>query len=419
MAVVNINGITGGSVPYTIKVYQVGNTTPIFTDTTVTNSYTGNFSHTNGQSYYAVVEKSGCTPYASSNTTLNCEVCTLTASFISYSCYSSTHYQVNFTISGGDGNYLYSLNGGGVWSVTDSTFSENIAAGTSSILISKSDFSCQTTVNLNPAIIPCELCFELFTNDLAIFCVSGTTQRKRVTLLISNNLTSGCPSGNYEYSDDNGVTWFTTSSSFDKIYDSWGANLIKFRYSLYPNKVWNVNVPEFSPTCNSGFYYVTSSCSCEYNGGVGLTGDWCRNIPDQYNNIPNSPSTYVASITNPSDGNSSVTRVVPIAVAFYSPVNNMRLVFSKTGGNFLNGTTTYDTGYIGGVYMFRTNLAEGETISFTIRSQSGGINCATLQTMCGASLPDVNSNSQFTWETQCSGLPNNEASIYWNESIIF
>lgn len=416
MGNISINGISGGTAPYTIKVYQVGNGSPIFTDTTNTSSYTGTFTHTNGQSYYAVVEKNGCTGFTSGNTSLNCQTCQLTASSLSYDCYSSTHYTLTFNISGGDGNYLYSKNGGATWSPAGSVFVDNIVLSTSSILIAKSDFSCQTTVNLNSSVNPCELCFNLSYNSVNVSCVTGSTERKRVTMDISNNITSGCPSGDYQYSDDNGNTWTTTTSSFNKVYDGYGGNTILLRYSLYPSKIWTVNVPAFNiPSCNEGYYYVANNCSCQFNGGVSLGGDFCGAGARTFQSIPNSPSTYVSSITNPGDSNPNNNLQVPIYIAFYSPMTNMRLVFSKTGGTFLNGTTTYDTGYIGGVYMFKHILGEGQTVSFTIRSQMGGINCASVVTICG----DAVGGSVYTWDVACSGLPNNQASVFWNEAISF
>lgn len=419
MGQITINNISGATPPYTVKVYQVGNNTPVFTDTTNTNNYSGTFSHTNGQSYYAVIENNGCNSFTSGNSTLNCETCQLTASSLSYACYSSTHYTLTFNISGGDGNYVYSKNGGTIWSPVGSAFVDNIILGTSSILIAKSDFSCQTTVNLNSSVNPCELCFNLTYDSVNVVCVSGSTERKRVTMEISNNLTyvtNGCPSGDYQYSDDNGNTWITTVSSFNKVYDGYGANTIKLRYSLYPNKIWTVNVPAFNtPSCNEGYYFTSNNCSCQFNGGISPTGDWCSASPRTFQFIPNSPSTYVSSVTNPGDSNPTNNLQIPVYVAFYSPSNNMRLVFSKTGGTFLNGTTTYDTGYIGGVYMFKHILGEGQTVSFTIRSEMGGINCASVVTICG----DAVGGSVYTWDVACSGLPNNQASVFWNEAISF
>lgn len=75
MAQININGISGGTAPYTIKVYQVGNSIPIFTDITFNADYSGTFNHINGQNYYAVIEKEGCVTYISSDSSLNCISC--------------------------------------------------------------------------------------------------------------------------------------------------------------------------------------------------------------------------------------------------------------------------------------------------------------------------------------------------------
>ena len=414
MGIVNINGITGGSSPYTIKVYQVGNSTPVFTDTTNNTNYTGTFSHINGQSYYAVVEKTGCTSYTSGNSTLNCSTCNISISTINYSCNNnSSTYIASFTISGGNNNYLYSLDDGVSWSPTSSNFSQQLSFFTTSILISNSDFSCPTEINITP-INPCELCASLTYDNPIVSCVTGSTNRKRVSFTIYSNLISGCSLGDFEYSDD-GTTWIITPSNFNKVYNGYAANTILLRYSLYPNKVWTVNAPAFNPlACNEGFYYVSTTCSCSFNGGINLGGDWCNSSPKNYSNIPNSPSTYVSSISNPGDGNSTTNFEVPVYLAIYSPIDNIRLVFSKTGGTFLNGTTTYDTGYISGVYIFKHILSEGETVGVTIRSLSGGINCASVVTICG---DGVNGNS-FSWPVICSGLPNNQATVYWNEAIL-
>jgi len=431
MGQITINNISGATPPYTVKVYQVGNNTPVFTDTTNTNNYSGTFSHTNGQSYYAVIENNECNSFTSGNSTLNCETCQLTASSLSYACYSSTHYTLTFNISGGDGNYVYSKNGGTIWSPVGSAFVDNIILGTSSILIAKSDFSCQTTVNLNSSVNPCELCFNLTYDSVNVVCVSGSTERKRVTMEISNNLTyvtNGCPAGDYQYSDDNGNTWITTVSSFNKVYDGYGANTIKLRYSLYPNKIWTVNVPAFNPSCTGYGVFTPSTCSCQINGGVAITGDWCSVGTRNFNNIPDSPSTYLASVSNPAGS----TFFTPVALGYYSNPSGQpfRLVFSKTGGVFNNGTTTYDTGFISGTYLFQTSVYGGQSVSVTIRSQSGGINCASTAMVCGTSVASPDSTSTFTWDTcvyesetgnctSCGGLEfnNNIASIYWNERV--
>ena len=416
MGQISINGISGGSVPYTIKVYQVGNNTPIFTDTTNTNTYTGTFSHTNGQSYYVVVEKASCSSFTSGNTALNCSSCQLNVSNLVYDCYSSTFYTLTFNISGGSGDYVYSKNSGLTWTpVDDNTFTDTISSGTSSILINNSDLTCNTTVLLNPSINSCELCFELDYTINSVTCVSGDTERKRLIMEISNNTTLGCGDGDYEYSNNNGATWQTVTSSFNEIYSGFAGNTIKLRYSLYPNKITTINVPAFTPpACNEGFYYTTNNCSCVFGGGNIIQGDWCGSSPRNFQSIPSSPSTFVSTITNPTDGNPNTNYNIPIYIAFYSPNPNMKLVLSKTGGTFLNGTTTYDTGFIGGVYMFKHILGEGQTIGCTIRSQSGGINCASVVTICGNSV----GSDIYSWSTSCSGLPNNQASIYYNESII-
>lgn len=150
MGNISINGISGGTAPYTIKVYQVGNGSPIFTDTTNTSSYTGTFTHTNGQSYYAVVEKNGCTGFTSGNTTLNCQTCQLTIGSITYTCYNSGIYTASFNISGGSGNYEYSNDNGLTFSPTPSNFSENFLTGSHTILVRDSiTTSCSEIVNLN------------------------------------------------------------------------------------------------------------------------------------------------------------------------------------------------------------------------------------------------------------------------------
>lgn len=80
MANINITGISGSSPPYTIKVYKVGLIgLPIFTDTTNTTGYTGTFTHEEGSSYYAVVEKSGCNTYLGNPFELSCQLCDVTA----------------------------------------------------------------------------------------------------------------------------------------------------------------------------------------------------------------------------------------------------------------------------------------------------------------------------------------------------
>lgn len=430
MAQININGISGGTAPYTIKVYQVGNSTPVFTDTTNTNNYSGTFSHINGQSYYAVIENSGCNSYTSGNSTLNCETCQLTANNINYNCFnnSTSVYNVTFNISGGSGSYVFSKDGGATWTPTGSSFSDNVIIGTSSIIIAKPDYSCQNTINLNTSINSCELCFNLTYDSINVVCVSGSTERKRVTMNIYNNITAGCPSGDYQYSDDNGATWTTTTSSFNKIYDGYGVNTIKLRYSLYPNKTWTVNVPAFNPSCTGYGVFTPSTCSCQINGGVAITGDWCSVGTRNFNNIPNSPSTYLASVSNPAGS----TFFTPVALGYYSNPSGQpfRLVFSKTGGVFNNGTTTYDTGYISGIYLFQTSVYGGQSVSVTIRSQSGGVNCASTAMVCGTSVASPDSSSQFTWDTcvynsgnctSCGGLEfnNNIASIYWNERVYF
>jgi hypothetical protein len=478
MGNISINGITGGAAPYTIKVYQVGSNSPVFTDTTNTSNYTRIFAHTNGESYYAVVEKDGCTSYTSGNSTLNCSTCnrtnnvfynikgkqggisnsfseseiyqylcsgyngasgttyainnfnlggivyhlpcnfndcspsshngwylayldsanyctsgaiappncgikgvrivngviqeiidadtnpvcnlqfeilesaigncestytvtisktsgntpafirygwsiindvstvnnwqlsnmfvvnsnninryffaeytvnnctpipklagvsqrncntcSLTTGSITYSCNnnSSSTYTVNFLISGGTGNYKYSTDNGTTWSNTTGNVTTSAIKG-QTIIIANSDSTCQTSVNLDNNTNLCELCFNLTYDSVNVVCVSGSTERKRVTMEISNNITSGCPSGDYQYSNDNGSTWTITTSSFNKIYDGYSSNTILLRYSLYPSKIWTVNAPAFNiPSCNEGYYYVTNSCSCQFNGGV-------------------------------------------------------------------------------------------------------------------------------------------------------
>lgn len=72
MGKININGISGGNIPYTLKIFQVGNSTPIFTDNIFGTPYSNSFTHIPGQSYYAKIEKLGCDAYQSINTALDC-----------------------------------------------------------------------------------------------------------------------------------------------------------------------------------------------------------------------------------------------------------------------------------------------------------------------------------------------------------
>ena len=428
MAQININGISGGTAPYTIKVYQVGNSTPVFTDTTNTNNYSGTFSHINGQSYYAVIENSGCNSYTSGNSTLNCSSCNISTSSINYSCNNSSSYNVSFTISGGSGSYRYSIDNKVNWVFSGASVNTTIPNNLSTVYVSNSNGTCEVAVSINTSTNPCELCFNLTYDSVNVVCVSGSTKRKRVTMNITNNITAGCPSGDYEYSDDNGATWTVTTSSFNKIYNGYGANAIKLRYSLYPNKTWTVNAPAFNPSCTGYGVFTPSTCSCQINGGVAMTGDWCSTPTKNFNNIPNSPSTYLASVSNPAGS----TFFTPVALGYYSNPSGQpfRLVFSKTGGVFNNGTTTYDTGYISGTYLFQTSVYGGQSVSVTIRSQSGGVNCASTAMVCGSSVASPDSFSQFTWDTcvynsgnctSCGGLEfnNNIASIYWNERVYF
>lgn len=75
MGNISITGITGNVPHYTIKVYEAGNSNPILTEVTITNSYSGTFNHVDGQSYYATIEKAGCTSHTTESFLLNCNVC--------------------------------------------------------------------------------------------------------------------------------------------------------------------------------------------------------------------------------------------------------------------------------------------------------------------------------------------------------
>lgn len=88
MGQVTITGITGGSPPYTIKVYKVGNSTPVFTATTSNVNYTGTFTSITNDDYYATIENSSCSSYTSSNQYLFCNCAKTSTSFYNIKAYS-------------------------------------------------------------------------------------------------------------------------------------------------------------------------------------------------------------------------------------------------------------------------------------------------------------------------------------------
>lgn len=107
MAQITISGISGGTPPYTIKVYKVGDPTPVYTGTTSSTSFTATFSQPINADYYATIENGVCTAYQSGNTTLNCNSC-ITTSNLTIGCSISNpiyRLRVTFDISGGSGSY--------------------------------------------------------------------------------------------------------------------------------------------------------------------------------------------------------------------------------------------------------------------------------------------------------------------------
>lgn len=91
MAQITISGISGGTPPYTIKVYKVGDPTPVYTGTTSSTSFTATFSQPINADYYATIENGVCTAYQSSNQYLFCNCNKTSTSFYNIKAYSITN----------------------------------------------------------------------------------------------------------------------------------------------------------------------------------------------------------------------------------------------------------------------------------------------------------------------------------------
>lgn len=257
---------TSGNTPFFIRYgWSITNDVSTVNNWQLSNTFVVNSNNIN-RYFFVEYTINACTPIPklAGFSQRNCNTCSLTTGLITYSCNnnSSSTYTVNFLISGGTGNYKYSTDNGTTWNNTAGNVTTNAIKG-QTIIIANSDSTCQTSVYLDNNTNPCELCFDLSYSNIVVSCASGSTERKRVTFNLSTNISSsGCPLGNFEYSDDNGVTWTTTSAQFNKIYDGFGANVIKVRYSLYTNKILTIDVPLFKTYCLSYAYFDTETCSC-------------------------------------------------------------------------------------------------------------------------------------------------------------
>ena len=204
-----LNVALTGTAPWNIT-YSDG--TSSFTKTGITtNSYSFTVSSTSTKTYTIVsVSDAICFNSGSGSATITqpSAPLTATASSINVSCFGSVNGSITFTsISGGSGNYQYSINNGSNWQ-NGNSFTGLTAATYSVQVRDAGNISCVLVVNAG-----------LVVKQPAV--LSGTVEFRNVTCQGAADgritiLNSGGGYGNFEYSINGGLNW-QSSSVFNKL----------------------------------------------------------------------------------------------------------------------------------------------------------------------------------------------------------